>query len=44
MEIEERISYLKHVENMYLSEGDLYRAGLARGEANVLISLSWRDG
>ena len=42
--MEERVKDLKFMEGLALKEGDLKRAGLARGEANVLIGLLWNGG
>ena len=43
-EMEERVKVLRFMEGEALKEGDLKRAGLARGEANVLIGLLWNGG
>lgn len=41
VEMEERVKVLRFMEGEALKEGDLKRAGVARGEANVLIGLLW---
>ena len=42
--MEERVIELKFMEGVALKDGDLKRAGVARGEANVLIGLLWNGG